>query len=429
MNYESLQDFAVKKRRQLHQTPETGFTEFITTYEIYQEIKDTDFQIHIGRDILVSDKRMGVPDEDQINHSRERALDYGVPLSFLAQLEGGHTGIVAVLDTGRPGSHTALRFDIDGLPIIESDADSHFPESEGFRSSHSEEMHACGHDGHTAIGISVVRFIDSHKESLSGKFTIIFQPAEEGGRGAQSVVEKGWLDDADHVISGHLGISDYPAGTISATSKDFLASTKFDVEFKGKSAHAGVEPNEGKNAMLAASSAVLNLNAIPRHRDGATRVNTGTLKAGSGRNVIPDTAWMMMETRGETSELNDYMYSEALRIIDAAAAMYDVQAEIKFMGHAPGAECSGEFIDIVKNACSGNRDIREIYDSMPVGASEDATYMLNRVIEKGGKATYMIFASPLKFGHHHPEFDIEEHSIRTFVSSACDIIKYLNGRS
>ncbi|WP_020008467.1 amidohydrolase [Salinicoccus albus] len=427
MNYGTLQDFAVKKRKQLHQTPETGFTEFITTYEIYQEIKDTDFQLHIGRDILVSDKRMGIPGEEKISQSRDRALAYGVPETFLRFVDDGHTGIVAVLDTQKPGSHTALRFDIDGLPINESEADSHIPESEGFRSLHSGEMHACGHDGHAAIGISVVKFINDHQEKLSGKFTIIFQPAEEGGRGARSVVEKGWLDDTDYFISGHLGIGDHPAGTISATSKDFLASTKFDVEFKGKSAHAGVEPNEGKNAILAASTAVLNLNAIPRHRDGSTRINTGVLKAGSGRNVIPDTAHMMMETRGATSELNDYMYHQAERIMSASAAMYDLQADIKFMGHAPAACCSEEFIDIVKAACKDNSDIDEIHDVLPLGASEDATYMLNRVIEKGGKATYMVFASPLQFGHHHPEFDIAEHSIRTFVSSACDIIKYLNG--
>src|SRR5699024_4079408 len=138
-----------------------------------------------------------------------------------------------------------------------------------------------------------------------------------------SVVEKGWLDDVDYFFSGHLGIRNLPVGTVSAGTTDFLASSKFDVKFTGKSAHAGVEPDSGNNSLLAASAAALNLNAIARHGKGRTRINTGTLSAGSGRNVIADTAFMEIETRGETTELNHYMYNKAKTVIQAAADMYE----------------------------------------------------------------------------------------------------------
>ncbi|WP_250130141.1 peptidase dimerization domain-containing protein [Jeotgalicoccus sp. WY2] len=92
------------------------------------------------------------------------------------------------------------------------------------------------------------------------------------------------------------------------------------MKFTGKSAHAGVEPDAGNNSLLAASAA-LNLHAIARSGDGATRINVGTMKAGSGRNVIADTAFMEIETRGETTELNHYMYNKAKTVIQAAADM------------------------------------------------------------------------------------------------------------
>ncbi|GEN86194.1 amidohydrolase [Oceanobacillus sojae] len=423
--HKELQEFAVDVRRKFHIFPEVGFTEFITTYEIYQLLQSLSFDLYIGREILESDERYGVPTAGEIEASKERAIAYGVPEAFAEKLDGGHTGVVAVLDTGRKGPHIAMRYDIDGLPITESDEKGHVPFDKGFLSQHPKEMHACGHDGHISIGLAVAKYLDAHKDELTGKFTIIFQPAEEGLRGANSIVQKGWLDKVDYFMSGHLGINSLQAGSIAATADQLLASTKFDVTFTGKSAHAGVEPNEGKNALTAAATALLQLNAIPRHRDGTTRINVGRLSGGSGRNVIADEAVMLVETRGETTELNQYMYDEAVRIIQAAAAMHDVKASIRFMGQGLGSKCDAEWIQIVKDACEKNLDVKEIYDVLPLKASEDASYMIDHVQKNGGLATYMVFPSLLPAGHHHPNFDIDEDAVRTAVSVYIDIINYL----
>lgn len=423
--HKELQEFAVDVRRKFHTFPEVGFTEFITTYEIYQLLQSLSFDLYIGREILESDERYGVPTAGEIEASKERATAYGVPEAFAEKLDGGHTGVVAVLDTGRKGPHIAMRYDIDGLPITESDEKGHVPFDKGFLSQHPKEMHACGHDGHISIGLAVAKYLDVHKDDLTGKFTIIFQPAEEGLRGANSIVQKGWLDKVDYFMSGHLGINSLQAGSIAATADQLLASTKFDVTFTGKSAHAGVEPNEGKNALTAAATALLQLNAIPRHRDGTTRINVGRLSGGSGRNVIADEAVMLVETRGETTELNQYMYDEAVRIIQAAAAMHDVKASIRFMGQGLGSKCDAEWIQIVKDACEKNLDVKEIYDVLPLKASEDASYMIDHVQKNGGLATYMVFPSLLPAGHHHPNFDIDEDAVRTAVSVYIDIINYL----
>lgn len=418
-------EYALGQRRAFHRIPEVGFTEFLTTYRIYEQLKDSSFALHIGEDVLDRESRFGVPEEDVVGQSIERAKNRGVPAEFIQRLDG-LTGLVATLDTGRPGAHLAMRFDIDGLPIKESEDTVHFPKAAGFHSVHAGEMHACGHDGHIATGLSVARFIEQHKEELCGKFTLVFQPAEEGGRGAYSVVKKGWLDDVDYFVSGHLGIVDRTAGSVAATAENFLATTKFNVSFTGKSAHAGVEPDAGRNALLAAAQTLVGLQSIPRHKDGATRINAGTLEGGSGRNVIADKAYMQVETRGETTELDRYMYDYATRLIKYTALAHGVEADIKFMGRAVNSVCDKEWVGMIKEATAGDDDLYEVMDTGSLGASEDVTYMINHVQDNGGKATFMVFPSPLEYGHHHPRFDIDETSIRTAVSVYGDIIKFLN---
>lgn len=424
----TIKENLVEMRRRFHRFPEVGFTEFITTYEIYKVLKQMDYTLYLGDDVLLRSARIGVPGPEMFTKSAERAKQYGVPEEFLEQVKEGTTGVVATLDTGVPGPHFAARFDIDGLPITESTDENHVPAGEKFISLHEGEMHACGHDGHITTGLFLADYINANKASLKGRFTIIFQPAEESVRGAKSVVEKGWLDDVDYFFSGHLGIRNLPVGTVSAGTTDFLASSKFDVKFTGKSAHAGVEPDAGNNSLLAAAAAALNLNAIARHGDGSTRINVGTMRAGSGRNVIADFALMEIETRGETTELNHYMYEKAKTVIQAAADMYENDVEIIGMGEAPDAACSAELITAVKEAVKNNRLITDLKDTLPLGASEDVTMMMERVLEKNGKATYMLFPFELKYGHHHPKFDLDESVLHVAISAYIDIVNSLMKR-
>ena len=412
-------------RRKFHRFPEVGFTEFITTYEIYKKLEPMGFKLYLGDDVLLRSARVGVPAQEEFNKSYERAINYGVPEEFLQYVKEGTTGVIATLDTGKSGPHFAARFDIDGLPIKESADDDHIPSRENFKSTHEGEMHACGHDGHITTGLFLADYINNNKDKLQGRFTIIFQAAEESVRGAKSVVEKGWLDDVDYFFSSHLGIRNLPVGTVSASTTDFLASSKFDVKFTGKSAHAGVEPDAGNNSLLAASAAALNLHAIARNGDGATRINVGTMKAGSGRNVIADTAFMEIETRGETTELNHYMYNKAKTVIQAAADMYENEVEIIEMGEAPNAVCSDELIEVVKEAVKDNGYITDFKEALPLGASEDVTMMIERVQEKNGKATYMLFPYELEYGHHHPKFDLDESVLHVAVSTYIDIVNSL----
>ncbi|GGC96414.1 peptidase M20 [Thalassobacillus devorans] len=410
-------------RRTLHQKPELGFMEYYTTYRIGKELEKLGFTIHVGVDALESASRMGVPDDLLLTEQENKALGWGVEETWMEKMRGGNTGVVATWDTEKKGEHLGLRFDIDALPIKESDTNDHFPSKQGFRSQEEGVMHACGHDGHTAIGLGVAHFIAQYKDTLTGRYTLIFQPAEEGGRGAKAITDKGWLNDIDQFYTGHIGINPYPVGTIAATTRGFLASTKLNVHFKGVASHAGMKPEEGKNALLAAATAATQLYAIPRHSGGPTRINVGKMTAGSGRNIIPETSYMEIETRGETKEINRYVLQEAKRILHASAAMHDVEVTMEFVGETEEIECDDSLVPFITQACEISTYVTEVLPYAKVSGSEDASFMTNKVQKNGGRATYMLFGTELPYGHHHPSFDYQEAVISIAVDAYIHILK------
>jgi aminobenzoyl-glutamate utilization protein A len=261
-----------------------------------------------------------------------------------------------------------------------------------------------------------------NRSSIKGTIRLIFQPAEEGCRGAQSIVEKGWLDDADYFLSGHIGFRSFDLGEVILNTTGFYATTKWDATFSGQAAHAGGEPEIGRNALLAASTAALNLHAISRHSQGASRINVGKLIAGSGRNVIPSQAYMQIETRGETDAINQYISSEVKRILDASSMMYGINVQIEKVGEAGHAEGSLDFRKILQDIFKDVTGVTKLVPEMSLGASEDVTYMLKKVQKRGGKGPYMLFGSPLKAMHHQNKFDFDE---RVLLKSAEGYIRTL----
>jgi aminobenzoyl-glutamate utilization protein A len=252
------------------------------------------------------------------------------------------------------------------------------------------------------------------RENIQGTVKLVFQPAEEGVRGAKAMVAAGVVDDVDFML-GHHVYSGWEVGEINPGRGGYLATTKFDATITGAPSHAGGKPHEGKNALLAAATAVLNLHAIPRHKDGSTRINVGRLVAGSGRNVVASRAHLVIETRGETSELNDYMYSHAVRVLEAAAAMHDCRLEIRAMGSAQSASSDEELSERVEMLATqdGSFTVRPPEKG---GGSEDYTYMMTRVQEHGGLATNIGMGADLGgWGHHTAEFDIDERVLRLAI--------------
>jgi aminobenzoyl-glutamate utilization protein A len=322
-----------------------------------------------------------------------------------------------------------MRFDIDALGVIESTAETHRPCREGFASVNHGMMHACGHDGHATIGLGVAKILMDIKEALHGTVKLIFQPAEEGVRGAKSIVTKGHLDNVEYFLSGHL-THRKPTDEfeIMGGGSGALATCKYDVVYHGKAAHAGGVPHTGRNALQAAASAVMNLYSIPRHGSGASRINVGTLVAGTGRNVIADEAKMEIEVRGETTEINRYMIEKAEQILKLSAEMYGCTCDIKLMGAAEGLTSDEDLALRIHSVCAEKLGMT-VYEKPVVksGGSEDVSYMMNRVQEKGGKATFMRLMTKMSGPAHDRTYDFSEevivNSIKAYCGIAADIME------
>ena len=274
---DAAQSRMVAVRRDFHKYAETGWHEMRTSSIIAKRLSELGYEVLVGDRVCKRDARMGVPSEQILSESYERAKKQGADPDFIEAVEGGMTGVIGILRCGE-GPTVAMRFDIDALGVIESKDADHIPEREGFTSVNDGSMHACGHDGHAASGLGVAEVLMQIKDKLHGTVKLIFQPGEEGLRGAKSIVANGHLDDVDYVLGSHTTGEDDEGSDITPGSYGSLASYKYDVTYRGVSAHAGGSQQLGKNALLAAAAAVTNLYAIPRHSKGASRINRGRIR-------------------------------------------------------------------------------------------------------------------------------------------------------
>lgn len=407
----TLEEQIVTWRRDLHMYPETGFLEMRTASIVAHELTKMGYALQLGTEVMDPNACMGKPSDEETAVHYAWAVENGAHPDYVDFFKEGYTGIVATLDTGKEGPTLAYRFDMDALDIHECEEQSHEPVAKGFRSTLPNKMHACGHDAHTSIGLTVAALLMEQKNDLAGTIKLIFQPAEEGTRGAKSMTEKGVVDDVDLFVATHIGTG-IPFGEFLAANNGFLATSKLNVTFKGIASHAGGSPEEGKNALLAAANAAINLYAIPRHSDGATRMNVGELHAGAGRNIIADTATMKIETRGETSAINTFVSDQAKSVIQGAAKMYEVDYTIETVGAALSSKCSPDLAAEMHAIASASGELEHSIEYSNASAgSEDATYFMERVKERGGKATYVVFGTELAAGHHNEKFDIDERSL------------------
>ena len=270
---EALQTELVERRRDLHRHPETGWTEFRTASIVIKELQALGYEVYMGDDALVEEEMMGLPVTEVLEQAMVRAVSEGADADLVEKMRGGKTGVVGVMKFSRPGKIVAFRFDMDCNDVEECDTADHRPLENGFQSLHAKEMHACGHDGHVTIGLGLAKLISEYKEEMAGTIKLIFQPAEEGVRGARAMVAKGIVDDVDYMFGGHIGFKATKSDSLVCLTGGFLATTKLDASFKGESSHAGAAPERGRNALLAAAASCIALHSISRHGQGASRIN------------------------------------------------------------------------------------------------------------------------------------------------------------
>ena len=424
MNWRELEAEMIRTRRDLHRYPEAAWTEFRTSSLVAERLERLGYRPRVGAAVINQGAVMGRPSEEEIDRHIRRAVMQGGNEGWIKEM-GRYPGVVAELDTGKPGPTVALRFDIDCVDVDEDTSSGHRPVREGFASLNPHLMHACGHDAHTAIGLGVAETLIAREGLLKrGRVRLIFQPGEEGCRGAYAMTQGGVVDGVDFFLAMHIG-GGVPTGTFGLNSLGYLATTKFDARFTGVPAHAAGAPHMGHNALLAAAAAALGLHTIAPHSGGAMRLNVGVLQAGTGRNVIAADALMKVETRGETQDIADYVYNRAVEVLDGAAAMYGVKVELTKAGQGTTARGDEPLVRRAAEAVRALNLFKCVEETVRAGGSEDATWMMRRVQQNGGEATYMALGSDIAAPHHNGRFDLDERSLLLGVRAMTSIAEAL----
>ena len=363
----SLQSNLVEWRRRLHQKPELGFQEQITAEFISQKLQAW-----------------------QIPHQTEIA----------------QTGIVATIAGKSPGKVLAIRADMDALPIKEA---NEVP----YRSQHEGKMHACGHDGHTAIALATAYYLSQHQNDFSGTVKIIFQPAEEGPGGAKPMIEEGVLQNpnVDAIIGLHLW-NNLSLGTVGVRAGALMAAVEcFRVSILGKGGH-GAMPEQTVDSIVVASQIVNALQTIVARNvkplDSAV-VTVGELHAGTALNVIADTARMSGTIRYFNPELETLIGNRLEAIIAGVCQMHGATYELNHWRLYPPTINDKAIAELVRSVAA------EVVET-PVGVvpecqtmgGEDMSFFLQQV---PGCYFFLGSANPekgLAYPHHHPRFDFDE---------------------
>lgn len=398
-------------RRAVHAHAEEGWTEFWTTAYVAQTLQELDLTPRLGREVLDAGARMGLPAPDVRAAARRRAAAEGADATLLARM-GDATGVVVEVGPADQPVVLALRFDMDALPLQESREPEHVPAAGGYASRHAGQCHACGHDAHVALGLGLAACLQAEgAPALRQRVRLIFQPAEEGVRGAACL--RAHVTGVPCFLAVHLGLGQ-PSGTLITGATGLMASTKFDALFTGQAAHAGKAPEQGRDALKGAAAALMGLHDLPRYGSGENRVHVGCLRGGTARNVVADRALLQGETRAVTCDMAEDLFARAREVLAGAAAMYGLGCRIDLAGQCPAADSDAAFAAQLarwarevrlENGCAA---FARVGERVSMGASDDAATFMRAVQQQGGQAAYAILGSSGPAGHHDPRFDLDE---------------------
>jgi amidohydrolase len=386
---QALQPQLVAFRRQIHQQPELGFKERLTAAAIASKLTEWKIPHQTG----------------------------------IAQ-----TGIVAMIQ-GRKTSFRlktlAIRADMDALPIQEAN-------DVPYKSQHDGVMHACGHDGHTAIALMTAYYLSKHQNDFAGMVKIIFQPAEEGPGGAKPMIDEGVLTNpnVDAIIGLHLW-NNLPLGTIGVRSGALMAAVEqFDLTIQGKGGH-GAMPHQTVDSIVVASQIVSALQTIVSRNinpiDSAV-VTVGKFTAGTARNVIADTASLAGTVRYFSPDLADFFHHRIEAIVAGICASHGATYQLDYIKFYPPVINDPKITDLVRSVAT---DLVEtplgIVPECQTMGGEDMAFFLQKV---PGCYFFLGAANPdrsLAYPHHHPRFDFDETALSTGVEMFVRCVeKYCN---
>jgi amidohydrolase len=308
----------------------------------------------------------------------------------------------------RPGPTILLRFDMDALPITEQTGSD-------YASIHPGVMHACGHDGHTAIGLTVARLLHSRRATLAGIARLVFQPAEEGLGGAERMIAEGVLENPwpDASLALHLW-NERPLGWLGISNGPTMAASEtFSIRLVGKGGHGAV-PNLAVDPVLAAAQVISALQSIVARNVSPLQsavISVTLVRAGEAHNVIPGEALLKGTIRSFSPAVRDMVLKRFQEVVRGVAQAMDCQAEIELIPLTPAVINDPQISRRVQSIAGKILPDSTIATDFSTMGSEDMAYMMQDI-----PGCYFFIGSAdsergLDAAHHHPRFDFDERAL------------------
>jgi amidohydrolase len=366
---EALRDELIARRRDFHRHPELAFEEVRTAGIVAQELSRLGLEVQTGV---------------------------------------GKTGVVAVLEGDEDGPTVLVRADMDALPILEEN-------QLDYASTVAGKMHACGHDGHTAIALGVAKLLSGHRDRIAGRVKFVFQPAEETVGGAKAMIADGVLADPRPDVSLGLHLwNSMPLGELGVADGPVMAgSSIYTLKITGKGGHAA-SPNTSIDPVVCAAQIITAFQSIVSRNvnplDGAV-VSVTRLQAGTAFNIIPQEVELWGTIRTFKLEVRDLVELRMQEITDGISHAMGCTAELSITRNT---------MPVANNPEVSNR-LRGVFRQF---VSEDALNTNERTMGAEDVGMFMddipgmyfflgaaVPNADAYYGHHHPKFDFDENAL------------------
>lgn len=383
---QELFEYAQKLRRDFHAHPELGFQEVRTAAIVAEQLNALGIEVSTGV---------------------------------------GETGVVGIIAGGQAGPVVLCRVDMDALPIVEQTGAEYASQNQGV-------MHACGHYGHTAMGLTVARILHKYRQHLHGQVKLVFQPAEEGLGGAERMIADGVLRDPrpDFSLSMHLW-NELPVGEYGVTAGPTMAASEiFRILVTGKGAH-GAAPQSGNDPviavahMVAALQTVVSRNVPPLE---SAVVSVTSIHGGTAFNIIPSEVEIQGTIRTYLPQVRELVVQRVREIAEGLAASLGCASEVEITKITPAVINDAGMAEQVQGLVRRLFPQEKLNVDVRTMGSEDMAYMMEDI-----PGCYFFIGSNNKekglvFGHHHPQFDFDEQALpRGVALMSAAVMELLKG--
>ncbi|MEX3638177.1 M20 aminoacylase family protein [Paraburkholderia sp. BR14320] len=364
-----IEEEMIALRHSIHAHPELAYEEFATGDLVAERLREWGYSVHRGM---------------------------------------GQTGVVGQLKLGNGTRRLGLRADMDALPIHETTGLPYASKLPG-------KMHACGHDGHTAMLLAAARHL-AHEKSFDGTLNLIFQPAEEGLAGAKKMLDDGLFEQfpCDAVFAMH-NMPGFPTGKLGFMPGSFMASSDtVIIKVIGRGGHGAV-PHKAVDPVVVCAQIVLALQSIVSRNIAPldmSIITVGAIHAGEAPNVIPETAEMRLSVRALRAEVRDQLQQRIIEVATGQAAVFGARAEVDYQRRYPVLVNDAAMTALARQvALDWLGEDGLIRDMQPLTGSEDFAFLLERCA-----GSYLIIGNGDGEGGcmvHNPGYDFNDACLAT----------------